>query len=229
MPSMTDGAFQRLFVGYPAHQLHEMRDVPWATTPKEIGQSVTSSFEEKLDGEPRRRLVIDVRREDESWERLNPDTPLTEQGVLDGDHLQVSVEATAGGASVDFILGMLGGAALIPFVQAISTKAGEDVYAKVRELLGRRSQGRPVNDADIVVGHRRSKVVLRVPVEALQSPTQGEAEEPEHEEEGGEPEALWRVITWEPETGHWRWTHLDVPPSETVFVRRPWWRRARDQ
>lgn len=120
---MTDGALQRLFVSDSALQLHELSDVPWGSTPKEIEQSVTSGFKEKLDGEPRRRLVIDVRREDGSWERLNPDTPPAEQGVFDGDHLQVGVEATTGGASLDFILGMLGGSASLTFVVAGGARA----------------------------------------------------------------------------------------------------------
>lgn len=48
--------------------------------------------------------------------------------------------------------------------QAISTKGGEDVYAKLRKMLGRRSAGQLANGGeDIVLGHRRSKVDLRIP------------------------------------------------------------------
>lgn len=43
---------------------------------------------------------------------------------------------------VDILLGALGGAAVLPFVQAIATKGGEDVYAGVKRALSRQARKR---------------------------------------------------------------------------------------
>jgi hypothetical protein len=63
---------------------------------------------------------------------------------------------TGGERSVgEFLLAALSGSALAPFVQAVATKTGEDVYGKIRGLLDRRRRrgpepepGKPITLAD---------------------------------------------------------------------------------
>jgi hypothetical protein len=69
--------------------------------------------------------------------------------------------------AVDILLGALTGAALLPFVQAIATKGGEDVYAKVKHSLsqqGRRRVKAEVRDVGTVtLTFPDERIVLRVP------------------------------------------------------------------
>lgn len=214
---MADRSYRLLRVFGPSWQPYECSDVPHGTTPAEIAAAILSAEGAK----PRhRRTHIDLRQEDGSWARLNPAVPLGEQGVSDSAKLHVCPESTAGG-SVELMLGALVGGAIVPFVQAISTKAGEDAYAAVRRLLGQRTT---MSDEDIVLGDRSKKVVLRVPKEALRSSP------PETELDlsvGGANSSTgrWQVVTWDPTTNRWSEELLDAPPPDTVFVRRRWWRR----
>jgi hypothetical protein len=65
----------------------------------------------------------------------------------------------------DLLLAVLAGSALAPFVQTIATKTGDDVYAKIKDLLARRSRkaaDRPA-DASIVLVDPELALILELP------------------------------------------------------------------
>ncbi|MET7649885.1 hypothetical protein [Streptomyces sp. NPDC005486] len=220
---MTDGTYRRLRVFTPAQEPYECTDVPHGTTPAEIATALYSVAGLGDLGNRRPRTIIDLAEEDASFRRLDPAIPLAEQGVSDGAALNVYPEATAGGGPIEIVLGAVVGAALVPFVQAISTKAGEEAYAAVRKLLGRRAA---LGDEDIMLGDRRKKVVLRVPVDALRaSPPETGLGLPDGEAHSSA--GRWHVVTWDPTTNRWGEERLDAPPPGTVFVRRRWLSRLR--
>jgi hypothetical protein len=69
--------------------------------------------------------------------------------------------------AVDVLIGALTGASLLPFVQAIATKGGEDVYAKIKHALSRRGRRRAkaeIRDVGTVtLTFPDERIVLRVP------------------------------------------------------------------
>lgn len=215
---MTSGLYRRLLVRDPSLQLYELSDVPGDTTPRQIVDAFLP------EGATQVRAIVDARDGGGEIRRLRLDAPLRKQKVLDTTVLELSADSRAGGGGLEFTLGLLGGSVLIPFAQAIGTKAGEDAYARVRELLGRRSR-RPADGEDIVLGHRRSKIVLRV--------SNGDARRSPDENRGptsvgrDESTTQWTVVTWDP--GERRFTEelVDAPPLETVFVRQRWRRPTR--
>ena len=68
---------------------------------------------------------------------------------------------------LDVLMGAAVGSALLPFVQAIVTKGGEDVYAKIKELLSRpdrkRTKDEIENSGTVTLFSDDTRVVLRMP------------------------------------------------------------------
>ncbi|MBR7833401.1 hypothetical protein KDL01_09000 [Actinospica durhamensis] len=69
--------------------------------------------------------------------------------------------------AVDVLLGALTGTALLPFVQAIATKGGEDAYAKIKHVLSRkgrrRAKGEIKDVGTVTLVFPEERIVLRVP------------------------------------------------------------------
>ncbi|MFF2513876.1 hypothetical protein [Streptomyces sp. NPDC058086] len=219
---MTGGTYPQLFVlGFDGRQFRAT-EVSHGCLPEELAQAVAAQCE--LEGDDL-AFVLDAEDDDrQGRRRLVLGIPLSEQGVTDETRLYVGMEATAG-VTLDLLLGFLGGSALVPFVQAISTKAGEDAYAKVRELLSRHVQRQPADDEDIVLIHHPSKVALRMPAEASRpSAPRGRDDADEGE---GSSNGEWQVITWNPATGDWHQEACATPPANGIRVRRNWWRNTR--
>ncbi|WP_250032632.1 hypothetical protein [Paractinoplanes maris] len=65
----------------------------------------------------------------------------------------------------DLLLGVLAGSALAPFLQAVATKAGEDVYAKIRDLLTRRRASPPpaAPEAPLILADPQTRTAIRLP------------------------------------------------------------------
>lgn len=84
----------------------------------------------------------------------------------DGVYPRPGSGAQRGGG--DLFLAVLAGSALAPFVQAVATRAGEDVYAKIRGLLTRQradSTREPQSvAAPIVLADPGARIILRFPV-----------------------------------------------------------------
>ncbi|SMC53151.1 hypothetical protein SAMN05660733_00299 [Lentzea albidocapillata] len=68
---------------------------------------------------------------------------------------------------LDVLMGAAAGSALLPFVQAIVTKGGEDVYAKIKELLSRPDRKRTKDEikdsGTVTLFSDDTRVVLRMP------------------------------------------------------------------
>jgi len=69
--------------------------------------------------------------------------------------------------ALDVLLGALGGAAVLPFVQAIATKGGEDVYAAIRRALSRQGRKRAKaelrDSGTVTLTFPDERIVLSVP------------------------------------------------------------------
>jgi hypothetical protein len=61
------------------------------------------------------------------------------------------------------LLTALAGSALVPVVQAMATKFGEDVYAKIRHLLPGCREGQPDDERPIVPADPKAATVLEIP------------------------------------------------------------------
>ncbi|MEV6282440.1 hypothetical protein [Kribbella sp. NPDC051770] len=113
--------------------------------------------------------------------------------------------------AVELLLGALAGSTLLPFVQAIATKAGEDVYAKIRDRLSRRHrrQAKAALRArgTVTIADEQSRLLLQLPstmtasmaarLSAVQIPPTRDG---------------WFLVHWNHTTAEWQ-THPCAPPS----------------
>jgi hypothetical protein len=63
----------------------------------------------------------------------------------------------------ELVLAMLAGTTLAPFVQAIATKVGEDVYGKIKQLLDRHRVVPPAAECPITLADPAKAIVLELP------------------------------------------------------------------
>jgi hypothetical protein len=63
----------------------------------------------------------------------------------------------------EVLLAMLTGTVLAPFVQAVATKVGEDVYGKIKQLLGRHRVVPPAEGSPITLADPAKAIVLELP------------------------------------------------------------------
>ncbi|GLW06934.1 hypothetical protein Misp01_20640 [Microtetraspora sp. NBRC 13810] len=117
----------------------------------------------------------------------------------------------------EVLLGALAGSTLLPFFQAIATKAGEDLYAKVRSLLSGADRERAQTALDtagsVTLADRGTMTILRLPAElppdaaaalrllVLPPPAEG-----------------WRIVYWDGARRMWVVDDLDVPPRNAVRI-----------
>lgn len=118
--------------------------------------------------------------------------------------------------AVELLLGALAGSALLPFVQAIATKAGEDVYGKIRDKLSRRDrkQAKSAMNArgTVTIADPAKRVVLQLPstmsasmttrLEDLRVPVVRDT---------------WLLVSWDQAHGEWQWETCDPPTAEEVI------------
>lgn len=126
----------------------------------------------------------------------------------------------AGGADrgiVDVLAGAVAGSAILPFLQALATKSGEDVYAKLKDVLTRRGRTRAkaelAESGTITVVSPDSRLVVRLPasmdaavverLENLPVPTRRDG---------------WLVVSWDAATGRWIAEEADEPPTDPPHV-----------
>ena len=116
----------------------------------------------------------------------------------------------------DLLLAVLAGSALAPFVQTIATKTGDDVYAKIKDLLARRSRkavNRPA-DAPIVLVDPELALILQLPptltttqatqLAALRLPARSPGN--------------WVLVRYDSAAARWRTAMVDQPPPDAVEV-----------
>lgn len=119
--------------------------------------------------------------------------------------------------ATELILGALAGSALLPFIQAVAAKAGEDAYRLVRDKLsraGRRNAEAEVREAGtITLAARDTRVVLQVPERI--TPAMAERLEdvrlPVHR-------VGWLNVAWHEQLGRWVVEEIAEPPTSTNTV-----------
>ncbi|WP_250006836.1 hypothetical protein [Actinoplanes sp. M2I2] len=116
----------------------------------------------------------------------------------------------------DLLLGLLTGSALAPFVQALATKAGEDVYAKIRALLGRRRAAAPPPEpqAPVVLADSGVRVVLRVPATLAGGTVAGLPAVRVPLDAGDQ----WVLVEYVPDSDAWITRVISGPPQEAIEV-----------
>jgi len=116
----------------------------------------------------------------------------------------------------DLLLGALVGSALLPFIQAIARNAGDDVYAKIRELLSRRVQSRASSELEesgaVTLVDPERRVVLRLP--SRLSPEQ--AVTIANVTLSGR--NSWYLVSWDEQVKAWRVHLLPEPPAYGLDV-----------
>ncbi|MFI7024073.1 hypothetical protein ACIBMZ_15310 [Micromonospora sp. NPDC049900] len=117
----------------------------------------------------------------------------------------------------ELLIGALAGSALLPFVQALATKAGEDVYQMIRDRLSRRAR-RDVRDeiraeGTVTLTAAAARVVLRLPervtpemalrLENLHLPPYRSG---------------WLLLSWDATQRRWVSTGLSGPPETATSL-----------
>ncbi|MFC0598007.1 hypothetical protein [Streptomyces palmae] len=116
----------------------------------------------------------------------------------------------------ELLLGAMAGSALAPFVQAIATKLGEDVYGKVRDLLARRSRepAEHMPGESLTLADPQRAIVIQLPASLTTTEAAGLAQVrlPERTEAG------WVYVRYDPPTGRWQATLVPQPPTGAIEV-----------
>jgi hypothetical protein len=115
------------------------------------------------------------------------------------------------------ILSALGGSVLLPFFQAVATKAGEDVYQAIRGKLSRPARRRAeaeIREAGVVtLAGRDARVVLQLPeriTPAMAARLEGvrlPVDRPD-----------WSLVSWDQARGRWVVETVAEPPATTTTV-----------
>ncbi|MEV6717653.1 hypothetical protein AB0M48_37095 [Lentzea sp. NPDC051208] len=116
---------------------------------------------------------------------------------------------------LDVLMGAAVGSALLPFVQAIVTKGGEDVYAKIKELLSRperkRTKGEIENSGTVTLFSDDTRVVLRMPARMTSQMTE-RMKQVRLPPRGDE----WLRVSWDNAKNQWIVRECDPPDELTT-------------
>jgi hypothetical protein len=113
----------------------------------------------------------------------------------------------------EVLLAMLSGSALAPFVQAIATKAGEDVHNKIKGLLGRhKADPKPGNPITLV--DQRRAIVLKLP------PTMAvdDAYDLANVRVPPVPPAQYLLVRYDDKSATWRAEAIQAPPADAIDI-----------
>ncbi|WP_143133638.1 hypothetical protein [Actinoplanes philippinensis] len=119
--------------------------------------------------------------------------------------------------ATELILGALAGSVLLPFLQAVATKAGEDAYQAIRDRLpwhSRRKAQAELKDMGVVsLAARDARVVLQLPervtpvmaarLENVRLPVDRPG---------------WAVVSWDDAQSRWVVEHVSEPPPSATAV-----------
>jgi hypothetical protein len=118
--------------------------------------------------------------------------------------------------AVELLLGALAGSALLPFVQAMATKAGEDVYGKIRDKLSRRDRKQAKSalrtKGTVTIADDDARLILQLPstMTASMAARLGDVRVPS-------PHDGWLLVRWDPSRAEWQAQACDPPTSEEVI------------
>lgn len=119
--------------------------------------------------------------------------------------------------ATEIIIGALAGSALLPFVQAIATRAGGDVYNLIRGRFSRRGQKRAETEireaGTITLADQNRRVILQVPetispamaarLDSVRLPV---------------PHDGWLLVTWNAGLAQWLVEECANPPPTTNIL-----------
>ncbi|MEV0004157.1 hypothetical protein AB0H28_18005 [Micromonospora sp. NPDC050980] len=119
--------------------------------------------------------------------------------------------------TTELILGALAGSALLPFLQAVATKAGEDAYQAIRDRLprrGRRGAQAELDDSGVVsLAARDARVVLQLPERVTQVMAARLENVRLPVDRTG-----WAVVSWDEARSRWVVEHAAEPPPSATSV-----------
>ncbi|WP_229074952.1 hypothetical protein [Actinoplanes sp. DH11] len=116
----------------------------------------------------------------------------------------------------ELLLAVITGSALAPFVQGVATKAGEDVYAKIKDLLVRRRAAPAAEPppTPIVLADPRTRIAVELPatlprteaarLAAVRVPAAGRDD--------------WLLVRYEPDDSQWTVRVVTDPPATAIEV-----------
>ncbi|MGW0587628.1 hypothetical protein [Streptosporangium sp. NPDC002607] len=117
----------------------------------------------------------------------------------------------------EMLLGALAGSALLPFLQAVATKAGEDLYTRIRDLLSGESRERArtsiAEAGHVTLADQGSKTIVRLPADL---PADAAAALRALRLPPAEPG--WRVVYWDGAHRVWVCHEVDAPPRGALRV-----------
>lgn len=114
----------------------------------------------------------------------------------------------------ELLLAALTGTALAPFVQAISTKVGQDVYDKIKHLLSRRRNASPTEGKPITLADPATSIVLELPATLDTKDAYGLAAVRLPSSSG----APWLLIRYDPASRTWTAVPVPTPPSDAIQI-----------
>jgi hypothetical protein len=118
--------------------------------------------------------------------------------------------------AVELLLGALAGSALLPFVQAMATKAGEDVYGKIRDKLSRRHRKQAKSalraKGTVTIADDDARLLLQLPstMTASMAARLGNVRVPSSHDG-------WLLVRWDPVRSEWQAHPCDPPTSDEVI------------
>ncbi|WTO32903.1 hypothetical protein OG399_45520 [Streptomyces achromogenes] len=141
---------------------------------------------------------------------------LHEDNLVSGrSHEHALPDGTRGAA--ELLLAALAGSALIPFIQAMATRAGEDLYARVRDLF--RSHQRREAERQVATGHhlvladRQARTILQVPTTISVAEARALARARTVRQDGA-----WTLVAWDAEHSQWSVRTVQDPPATAIDV-----------
>ncbi len=119
--------------------------------------------------------------------------------------------------ATELLIGALAGSTLLPFVQALATKAGEDVYQLIRDRLSRRAR-RDVQDeirteGTVTLTAAAARVVLRLPEQVTSEMALRLENLPLPPYRPG-----WLLLSWDATQRRWITTALSGPPENATSL-----------
>lgn len=114
----------------------------------------------------------------------------------------------------DLLLAMLAGTALAPFVQAIATKVGEDVYGKIKQLLSRHRVVPPAAGSPITLADPARAIVLELPATLGVRDAYGLTTVRVPSVSDGQ----WLLIRYDPATRNWTAVAVPTPPTGAIEI-----------
>jgi hypothetical protein len=218
----SDQSYAELHVRTSIGDQFTFRDVPHDTTPYDLLAALAERYPDTFVLRP--NVVVDL-VVDSVTSRLELSAALGGQGVSDGANLDIASTAGGGGFPLESMLEAAGGAALLPFLTAFVTKAGQDAYDQVRKLItpGKRAHAKAqiVEQGDVTIVDVDAKIVLRIQGSTSRPAEVGEPDPPTLPLRSERSRRKhWILYAWNPASREWERYRIDAPPADGIELHR---------